>query len=192
MRLGIPDSAEDLAQRSASISILKGEASEGDVEAQVALAWEYARGDVVRLDMAEALRWFDRAAASGDRRALTHRARFLQLRHVPEGVRALRRLAAEGEWLAQFWLARYLQTKPGRLNQLRAVVWFDRSFKNGNPGADVAKLRQLTSLAPLLSKPVLLARAIIATIAFVGQLFRRDDQAELMKPLMYHLKNGNG
>jgi TPR repeat protein len=190
MQLEFQDSAELRAKRLASIPKLTADASEGDVEAQVALAWEYARGDVVALDIAAAWHWFDRAAASGQKGALTHRARFLQLRHVPEGTRTLRKLAAEGEWQAQFWLARHLQSQPGRVNHLRAVVWFDRSFKNGCPGGNVAKLRQLTRLAPLPAKPVLLARSIVATIAFVRLLARQEKQVELMKPLMYQLRSG--
>jgi TPR repeat protein len=190
MQLELPGSAEHRAQRLASIPQLIADASEGDVEAQLALAWEYAGGDVVDLDMAEAWHWFDRAAASGEKSALTHRARFLQLRHVPEGVRRLRKLAAEGEWQAQFWLARYLETQPGRMNKLRAVVWFDRSFKNGNPGGKLAKLGLLTRLAPLPSKLVFAAKSMVALIALARLLKRQEKQMELMQPLMYQLNSG--
>jgi TPR repeat protein len=70
----------------------------------LALAWEYARGDVIQVDIANAWYWFERAAGSGQDVAVVNWARFLQLRGVPEGVRALH---------------------ADRLNQLRAVVWYD-------------------------------------------------------------------
>jgi len=190
MQLEIPGSAEDRVTRRADMPRLIAAASVGDVEAQLALAWEYARGDVLKLDMAEALHWFDTAAATGQRSARSHRARFLQLRHVPEGVRVLRKLAAEGDQQAQFWLAQYLQTMPDRVSQLRAVVWFERSYKNGNPSAKLAGLRQLATLAPQPLKPVFVVRAMVATIAFALQLLRQDRQKELMKPLFYKLNSG--
>ena len=100
MRLELPHLAEDRAKRRAKMPEWIAAASSGSVDAQLALAWEYARGDAVDADFAAAGIWFDRAAASGDDEALVHRARFLQLRGVPEGVRELRKLAAKGNWKA--------------------------------------------------------------------------------------------
>ena len=105
MRLELPHLAEDRAKRRAKMPEWIAAASSGRVDAQLALASEYARGDAVDADFAVAGIWFDRAAASGDDEALVHRARFLQLRGVPEGVRELRKLAAKGNWKAQFWFA---------------------------------------------------------------------------------------
>jgi TPR repeat protein len=132
MRFELPGYAENRAKRRASFPEWTTAASSGNVEAQLALAWEYARGDVVLPDITTAWHWFDQAAASGQEEALLQRARFLQLRGVPQGVRDLRKLSTNGNWKAQFWLATYYQAQIGRLNQLRAVVWYDRSLSNGN------------------------------------------------------------
>ncbi len=154
LRWELPSFAEELANRRARIPEWIAAATSGDVDAQLILAWEYARGDAIDADIAAAGDWFERAAASGREEAQVHGARFLQLRGVPEGVRELRRLAARNNWKAEFWLARHYQSQAGRLNQLRAVVWYDRSFKNGNPAARLGKLGQLTRVASLPLKAV--------------------------------------
>jgi TPR repeat protein len=166
MRLELPHVAEDRAKRRARMSEWFAAASSGSVDAQLAVAWEYAR-NAVDADFAAAGIWFERAAASGDDEALVHRARFLQLRGVPEGVREVRKLAVKGNWKAQFWFAGYHRMRTGRLSQLRAVVWYDRSFKNGNPAAKLAKLGQLTRVSPLPSKAILRAGSSCAALANV-------------------------
>ncbi len=143
----LEDIAQNRAERRARIPQWTAAAASDDVAAQVNLAWEYARGDILGLDVATAWHWFERAAASGEEEALVNRARFLQLRGVPEGVRELRQLAAKGNWEAQFWLGQHYQWRRGRLNKLRAVVWFDRSVKSGNAPAEIAKLAELTRIA---------------------------------------------
>jgi TPR repeat protein len=104
MRFELPGYAEDRAKRRSQIPEWIAAAEAGSVDAQLALAWEYARGDVIQVDIANAWYWFERAAGSGQDVAVVNWARFLQLRGVPEGVRALH---------------------ADRLNQLRAVVWYD-------------------------------------------------------------------
>ena len=180
--------AEDRAKRRARIPQWLAAAESDNVDAQLTLAWEYARGEVVDLDIATAWHWFDRAAASNRDEALVNRARFLQLRRVPEGVRELRRLALRGNWKAQFWLAQHYQSRAGRLNQLRAVVWFDRSFKSGNRVANLAKLGQLRRIARLPSKVVFMCEGIIEVIATVWLMTRQQSELELYEPLLYHLK----
>lgn len=187
MRMEFPGSAK----RRARIPELIAAAESGDVDAQVTLAWEYARGDVVDPDITAAWNWFERAAASGQDDALVNRARFFQLRRVPEGVYELRKLAFGGNWKAQFWLARHYQARVGRLNQLRAVVWFDRSFKNGNAAAKVAGLAQLRRIAPLKSKVIFACKSIIEMIAMIWRMARQEQQLEIYEPLMYHLKRTN-
>jgi hypothetical protein len=188
MRLELPSRAEDRAKRRDKIPEWIAAASSGDVDAQLALAWEYARGDAVDPDLVMAWNWFDRAASSGQEDALLHRARFLQLRGVPEGVRELRKLAVKGNWKAQFWLASHHQSQSGRLSQLRAVVWYDRSFKNGNLGGNLAKLAQLTRIAHQPFKAVFAARAIFESISMFRQIFRQEQQIELYETLLYRLK----
>jgi TPR repeat protein len=190
MRFELPGYAEDRAERRDKIPQWTVAASSGDVEAQLALAWEYARGDVVEPNIATAWNWFDRAATSGQEEALLHRARFLQLRGVPQGVRDLRKLAADGNWKAQFWLATYYQSQAGRLNQLRAVVWYDRSFRHGNRAAKLAKFAQLARIANQPSKMVFAARAVVAAVSLVSQIFRRKEQVDLYEALLYRVKRG--
>jgi len=185
------DIAQNRAKRRAQIPQWRAAAASDDVAAQVNLAWEYARGDVVDLDVATAWHWFERAAASGQDEALVNRARFLQLRGVPEGVRELRQLAARGNWKAQFWLAQYYQWRSGRLNQLRAVVWFDRSIKNGNAPAKIAKLAQLTRIAPLKSKAIFAVKEIIEMAAMIWRMTRQEQEIDPYEPLLYRLKNKN-
>src|SRR6266702_6529400 len=105
MRLAPSSRADDFAKRRGKILEWTAAATSGDVDAQLALAWAYARGDAVDPDFVTAWKWFDRAASSGQENGVLHRARFLQLRGVPEGVRELRKLAVKGSWNAQFWLA---------------------------------------------------------------------------------------
>jgi TPR repeat protein len=185
----LSDVFEDRANRRARIPEYIAAASSGDIDAQLTLAWEYARGDVLDQNILQAWDWFDRAAASGQEEALAHRARFLQLRHVPEGVRELRKLAAAGHWKAQFWLARHYQSRVGRFSQLRAVVWLDRSSRSG--GASAAKLAKLgifTKIAPLHLKPVFLSKAIIEAITMVWRMMWHDENIETYQSLMYQLK----
>jgi TPR repeat protein len=191
MRLELPSRAEDRAKRRNKIPEWMAAASSGDVNAQLALAWEYARGDAVDLDLVTAWNWFDRAASSGQEDGLLHRARFLQLRGVPEGVRELRKLAVKGNWKAQFWLALHHQSQTARLSQLRAVVWYGRSFKNGNRGGKLAKLAQLTRIAHQPFKAVFAARAFIEFFSTFWQIFRQEQEIELYETLLYRLKNGS-
>jgi TPR repeat protein len=192
MRLELPGFTEDRAKRRASIPERMAAASSGNIDAQLTLAWEYARGDVVDRDIVTAWNLFDRAAASGQEEALANRARFLQLRHVPEGVRELRKLAAKGNWKAQFWLARDYQARIGRLSQLRAAVWFGRSAKSGgDSAAKISKLAQLTKIAPLRSKAVFLSQAIVETIAMIWRLTWQSEQLEIYERLLYQLRSRN-
>lgn len=190
MRVELPGVAEDRAKRRAKIPVWIAAASSGDIDAQLTLAWEYARGDVVDRDIATAWNLFDRAAASGQEEALVHRARFLQLRDVPEGVRELRKLAAKGNWKAQFWLARYYQSRIGRLSQLRAAIWLDRSSKSGgDSAAKIAKFSQLTKIAPLRSKAVFLSKAVVEAIAMIWRLTWQGEQIVTYETLLYQLKS---
>jgi TPR repeat protein len=185
MRFELPVTAEERAKRRAMMPEWTAAASAGRVDAQLALAWEYSRGDAIDQDIVEAWHWFERAAASGQDEALAHHARFLQLRGVPEGVRQLRDLAARKNWKAQFWLAQYYQSRRGRINQLRAVVWYDRSFKNGNRVANLGKLAQLTRIAHLPWKIAYAARAILE----VARIIRQGGEIETYEPLLYRLKS---
>lgn len=188
MRWEPPSFAEDRAKRRARLPEWIAAASSGDVDAQLVLAWEYARGDAIDVDIAEAGNWFERAAASGQEEALVHRARFLQLRGVPTGVRELRRLAAKDNWKAQFWLARYYQLQTGRSSQLRAVVWYDRSFKNGNRAAKLAKLGQLTRIARLPSKVFFAGKAFIESVSMLRRLSRQEPEMASHEMLLFQLK----
>jgi TPR repeat protein len=188
MRFELPGFAEDRAERRARLPEWMAAAAAGDVNAQLALAWEYARGDVIDLDIATAWNCFERAASSGQEEALVNRARFLQLRRVPAGLSELRALAIGGNWKAQFWLARHYQSRDGRLNQLRAVVWFDRSLKSGNLAAKLAKLAQLKKIAPLKSKFLFMAMGVPAAVALIWRMTRNEQDLRLYEPLMFRLK----
>jgi TPR repeat protein len=185
----VSDVVEDRANRRARIPECIAAASSGDIDAQLTLAWEYARGDVLEQNILTAWDWFDRAAASGQEEALAHRARFLQLRQVPEGVRELRKLAVAGHWKAQFWLARHYQSRDGRFSQLRAAVWLDRSSRSGGAAfARLARLGILIKLAPLHVKPVLLSKAIIEAIVMVWRMTCGHENIETYQSLVYQLK----
>ncbi|MDI3560479.1 tetratricopeptide repeat protein [Bradyrhizobium sp. Arg816] len=188
MRLALPSRADDRAKRRSKIPEWIAAASSGDVDAQLALAWEYARGDAVDPDFVTAWNWFDRAASSGQENGVLHRARFLQLRGVPEGVRELRKLAVKGNWKAQFWLGTHYQSQHGRLSQLRAAVWYGRSFKSGNLGGKLAKLAQLRRIAHQPFRTLFAAKVIFEAISTFLQLFRQDQQIEPHEVLMYRLK----
>jgi TPR repeat protein len=188
MRFELPGFAEDRARPRGRIPELTAAASSGNVEAQLALAWEYACGDAVDADIRTAWDWFDRAAACGQEEAIVHRARFLQLRGVAEGARELRRFAVAGNWKAQFWLARYHGAQAGRVSQLRAVVWYDRSYRNGNRAAKLAKLGQLTRIADQPSKAVFAVRSIVEAVSFVWQFSQNADELDPYQTLVHRLK----
>ena len=189
MRLELPELPSVLAKRRARIPEWMAAASGGNVAAQVALGWEYARGDVVELDLTTALGWFDRAAASGDEEALVNRARFLQLRHVPDGNRQLRKFAASGNWKAQFFLAQTFQFQHGRRNQLKAIAWFKRSASNGNLLAGLMKYVQLTRVARWPAKISFIAGTVVSIGRLIFQLSRREVLLEKYEPLMFKLKS---
>jgi hypothetical protein len=176
------------AERITRLPALTAAAESDDVEAQVVLAWEYASGEIVYPDIATAWRWFERAAASGDENAIVQYARFLQLRRAPDGVRRLRKLAATGNWKAQFCLAQQYQGRPGRLNQLRAVIWFERSFQNGNPFGRAAKTAQLRRL---VSTPIKLALYFVTAFDLIIAIRRllRDDSGQRYEQLAFRLHN---
>jgi TPR repeat protein len=173
-------SAADIAQRKAKLAEWVVGAESGDTNAQIKLAWEYARGGATARDFRLAAEWFDRAASSGDVEARAHRARFLQLRRVPEGIRELRDLARKGNWKAQFWLGWYYQSQANRLSKLRAAIWFDRSSKlSGLPYGDLAKLAVLRRIASLPGKIYFAARGVrLAARSIVTALFENDGPME--------------
>jgi hypothetical protein len=185
MGFELPGTAQDRAKRRAKVPEWTAAASAGNVDAQLALAWEYCRGEAVDPDVAAAWHWFERAAASGQDEALVNHARFLQLRGVPEGVRQLRKLAPGKNWKAQFWLARHYQSRWGRINQLRSVVWYDRSFRNGNPFANGAKLVQLMRIGRLPWKIAYAARIMLEVV----RIARQSSEFETYEPLLYQLKS---
>jgi TPR repeat protein len=188
MRLGLAGYTEDRAKRRAKVQDLMVAAAGDDVDAQLALAWQYVQGEFVPVQLATAGNWFERAAASGDEEAIVQRARFLQLRRVPQGLRDLRRLASSGNWKAQFWLAQHYESQPHRISRLKAVVWYDRSFANGNMVAGVAKFILLMRLAPLPSKPIFAMRALKEMARMIGRLAPNERETERYEPLQYSLK----
>lgn len=188
MRLGLPGYGEDRAKRRFKVQQLMVAAASDDVDAQLALAWQYVRGEFVPVDLATAGNWFERAASSGAEEAVVQRARFLQLRRVPQGQRELRRLAACGNWKAQFWLAQHYEARRHRISRLKAVVWYDRSFTNGNRVARAAKLILLTRLAPLSSKPMFAAAALRELAGIVRRLMPNEPESGRYEALQYRLK----
>ncbi|MGY3370320.1 hypothetical protein ACVWZL_007445 [Bradyrhizobium sp. GM2.4] len=108
---------------------------------------------------------------------------------VPEGLRELRKLALKGNWNAQFWLGTHYQSQHGRLSQLRAAVWYGRSFKSGNLGGKLAKLAQLRRIAHQPFRTLFAAKVIFEAVSTVLQMFRQDQQIETHEVLMYRLKS---
>lgn len=188
MRLRFPEYAEDRATRRSRVQGLIVAAAGDDVDAQIALAWQYVRGEFVPVDLGTAGHWFERAAVSGHEEAVVQRARFLQLRRVPQGQRDLRRLAALGNWKAQFWLAQHYESRRHRVSRLKAVVWYDRSFSNGNLVARVAKFILLMRMAPLLSKPVFAAMALREMARTIRRLIPNAHEIGRYEALQYRLK----
>jgi TPR repeat protein len=146
------------------------------------------RGEFLPRNLAAAGTWLERAAASGDEEAAVQRARFLQLRRVPQGSRELRNLAARGNWKAQFWLAQHYEARAHRISRLKAVVWYDRSFRNGNLLARTAKFALLARLAPLTSKPMFAAAALREKAMTLHRLTPSLRRAGRYEALRYRLE----
>jgi TPR repeat protein len=180
--MGWSDVIADRATRQGNIAGWKAAAESGDIDAQIKLAWEYVRGDVLAQDIPAATHWFENAAKSGNEEARVNQARFLCLRGVPKGIRELRDLAANNNWKAQFWLGRHFQSQTGRINQLRAVVWFERSFKNGNITANISKIAQLRKIASL---PLKIALTFKSVFVIGITSLRAYDNIDLYEQLTY-------
>jgi TPR repeat protein len=181
------DWIEEPAHCRAKIPELTAAATAGDINAQLRLAWKYARGDIVDVDIVAAWRWFENAAASGRDDAITHYARFLQLRAVPQGIRLLRQQARKGDWQAQFFLAQHYQLKRGKLSQLRAVVWLHRSTLCGNLTGRFSKFAQLAKIARLPLKVIYIAKAALASISMFRALMLEPGIREQYEPLLFRL-----
>jgi TPR repeat protein len=188
MRLGLAEYAGDRAARRSRVRDLMLAADGGDVEAQIALAWQYVRGEFLPRNLATAGTWLERAAASGEEEAAVQRARFLQLRHVPQGNRELRDFAARGNWKAQFWLGQHYEARRHRISRLKAVVWYDRSSGNGNLVAGAAKFMLLARLAPLRSKPIFAAAALREMAVMLRRLTPSRRRAGRYEALRYRLE----
>jgi hypothetical protein len=188
MRLGLAEYAEDRATRRSRVQDLMVAADGGNVEAQVALAWQYVRGEFLPHNLAAAGAWLERAAASGEEEAAVQRARFLQLRRVPQGNRELRIFAARGNWKAQFWLGQHYEARQHRISRLKAVIWYDRSSRNGNLLARTAKFVLLARLAPLPSKPIFAAAALREMALTLRRLTPTRRRAGRYEALRYRLE----
>ena len=173
MQFGIPIFADERAERLAQIPRLKELATAGDVKAQIDLAWELAEGRIIDADFGEATRLFERAAASGDLNARLNAARFLYLRLVPDGLRSIRLFALDGNFKAQFWLGWHYQSQPGRINHLRAAIWFKRAQQNGSLAGKFALLGQQVRIASFFMKPILTMKAVAITCKSL--LFSQSD-----------------
>ncbi len=183
--------AEDIADRKAKLAEWTTRAESGDVGAQIKLAWELARGGATARDLGLAARWFDHAAASGDAEARAHRARFLQLRRVPEGIRELRDLARSGNWKAQFWLGQHYQSRASRLSKLRAAIWFGRSSKpTGVPYGDLAKLGILVRIARLPGKLLFAAQSAYLAARLIASSLHDEEGSKEDEVLIYTLNPG--
>ena len=169
VRIEIPVSAKEREDRLAKIPKLQELSAAGDFRAQQELAWELAEGKVIDADFGEASRLFESAAASGDENALLDLARFLQLRRVPNGLRMIREFARKGNFRAQFWLGQHYQDRRGRMNQLRAAVWFKRSQQNGSIGGRFAFLGQQVRLASIYAKPWLVVKTITIFLRYASR-----------------------
>ena len=187
MRFDVPVFAEERRERLASLPSLRAKAARGDVAAQIDLAWELAEGEITEADFVEASRLFELASATGDENARLNRARFLQLRRVPDGIRELRFFAAKGNYKAQFWLGRYYQGMPGRQNQRRAAIWYKRSHRGGSTGGEYAFLGQLMRLAPIYLRPFILAKGLGKFMKLIlssnFNLFSEDELLALTRKL---------
>jgi TPR repeat protein len=194
--MDLPGDAKDRSERRARIPEWTAAAEAGNVDAQLKLAWEYARGDAVDADIVKAWNLFDRAAASGQEDALVNRARFLQLRGAPTGLSEIRALAAKGNWKAQFWVAQHYRAHADRISRLRAAVWYDRSLRNGGgPAAKLAQLGLLVRIASIWLKPFFICKALIEAAPIIWRAARageEDAEIKLLEPLLYRLKNRNG
>jgi TPR repeat protein len=186
LRIELPISAKEREERQTKIPLLKDLANTGDTKSQLELAWEYAEGRIIETDFLEASRLFDQAALSGSEEAVLNRARFLQLRKVPEGLRTIRSFAAKGDPRAQFWLAIYYRSHPGKLSQLRSAVWYNRAHLNGSIAALLGLAGVRISIAPFYAKPLWAVRAIFTMLKV---LMTSDNKiVDQVAPLLHEIK----
>jgi hypothetical protein len=64
----------------------------------------------------------------------------------------------------------------------------DRSFKNGNPAAKLAKLGQLTRVSPLPSKAIFAGSLMKEAVSLLWQMLRQQPHMDIYEPLLFRLK----
>ena len=135
------------------------QAQEQNVEAQLALAQDYLLGQGTKPDIAQAVAWYEKAAASGSAQAAWQLYElYSNGKQVPaDPVRALDylQLAVQGNWpQAQYeWGNFYAQGKQVPEHKGQALFWYLMAAKNGSAPAQ-AKVEALATETPDLFERV--------------------------------------
>jgi hypothetical protein len=148
------DARGSVATANSEVEIIRAHALHGNRNAQSKLGTLYAFGEGVPTDHAEAVRWFQLAAAQGHPIAQF----FLGLSYakgdgVPQDLRAAanyyRLSADQGNALAQFNLGiMYARGDGLPHDETEALVWFTLSARFGNPDAARPQSTLATRLGP--------------------------------------------
>jgi hypothetical protein len=68
------------------------------------------------------------------------------------------------------------------------VVWYNRSFRNGNRAAKLAKLGQLTRIADQPFKAVFAARSLVEAVSLVWRFSQKIEELDPYETVVHRLK----
>ena len=121
-----------------ALAVIREYAEKGYHPAQGALGASYASGQGVPQDFAQAVYWYQKSAAQGNKLAQTNLASlYLKGKGVekdPAKAKALyEKAAAQGDALAEYHLGMmYLSGNGVQRNEKTAVSWFEKAGKRGH------------------------------------------------------------
>ncbi|HEY2082834.1 MAG TPA: tetratricopeptide repeat protein [Verrucomicrobiae bacterium] len=121
------------------INALKNKAEAGDPAAQTRLGWIYERGNGVKRDMKEAVKWFQWAAEENYPEALATLGEMNQAgqgvsRDITNAVKLYRLAADKGSVAGQYNLAYlYEQGIGAEKNEVEASKWYEAAAAGGDP-----------------------------------------------------------
>lgn len=121
------------------IAALKAKAESGDASAQTRLGWIYQKGDGVKPDMKEAVKWFKMAADQDFPDGLAALGELTQAGQgvktdLTEAARLYRSAAEKGSVAGQYNLAYLYEQGSGvEKSQTEAAKWYELAAQGGDP-----------------------------------------------------------
>jgi TPR repeat protein len=123
----------------AAVAALKSKAESGDTAAETSLGWAYQKGNGVKMDINEAVKWFQRAADQNYPDALNALGEMSQAgsgvpHDITNAVRLYRLAAEKGSVAGQYNLAYLYEQGSGvEKSDAEAAKWYELAAEGGDP-----------------------------------------------------------